>query len=91
MKEKDFIELGFLKISDEGVVCTDTVTGKVWIEDDFYYYTYDFAIGLSLISCSNDEVNEKGKWWAEVFNTEPNIKFVNTKDVKAFIKLINKL
>jgi hypothetical protein len=46
MTEKEIQLLGFEKQED----------GGMWIEDEFYYYTYDFAMCLCLISSSSDEV-----------------------------------
>lgn len=72
MKEQDLIDLGFQKQND----------------DDFYYYTYDFTKGLSLITNANDEVVDN-KWVVEIFNTEDEIRFTDKQDVNDLILLIN--
>ena len=72
MKEQDLIDLGFQKQND----------------DDFYYYTYDFTKGLSLITNANDEVVDN-KWVVEIFNTEDEIRFTDKQDVNDLIELIN--
>jgi hypothetical protein len=54
MTEKDLIDLGFEKVIGE------------LDEPDWYYYTYDFSPGLSLISCGSDELID-GEWVIEFF------------------------
>ena len=73
MKEQDLIDLGFTK----------------QVEEDFYYYVYDFARGFSLITSANDELIN-GKWVVEVFETSDKIQFTNIDSVKKLIELINK-
>ena len=73
MKEQDIIDLGFTKE----------------FGDNFYYYTYDLARGLALITQANDEV-EDNKWFVEFFDSHPAIRFTNKKPVKKLIKIINK-
>ena len=72
MKEQDVIDLGFTKELD----------------DNFYYYTYDFARGLSLITQASDEVVDN-KWFIEVFETDPTIRFTDKGLVEALIIIIN--
>lgn len=73
MKEQDIIDLGFTKE----------------FGDNFYYYTYDLARGLSLITQANDEVVDN-KWFVEVFETDIKIRFTDKKPIKKLIKIINK-
>ena len=73
MKEQDLINLGFTKE----------------VEEDFYYYVYDFTRGFSLITNANDELIN-GKWVVEVFETNDKIQFTNIDNVKKLIKIINK-
>ena len=87
MTEKELQLLGFEKQEDVGIEVSDD-KGNEWIEDEFYYYTYDIAMGFSLISNSNDEVGEDGQWFVEIFNTEPSIRFTEFGEVQAFINLI---
>lgn len=72
MKEQDLIDLGFTKE----------------FGDNFYYYTYDFARGFSLITQASDEVVDN-KWFVEVFETDQTIRFTNKGLVEALIIIIN--
>jgi len=72
MKEQDLVDLGF----------------KKELGDNFYYYTYDFARGFSLITQASDEVVDN-KWFVEVFETTPTIRFTNKGLVEALIIIIN--
>jgi hypothetical protein len=87
MTEKEIQLLGFEKQEDGGIEVLDDL-GGMWIEDEFYYYTYDIAMGLSLISSSSDEVGEAGEWFVEIFNTEPAIRFTEFGEVHALINLL---
>ena len=87
MTEKEIQLLGFEKQEDGGIEVSDDL-GGMWIEDEFYYYTYDIADGFSLISNSNDQVGEDGKWFVEIFNTEPAIRFTEFGEVQALINLL---
>lgn len=72
MKEQDLVDLGFTKE----------------FSDNFYYYTYDFERGFSLITQANDEVVDNN-WVVEVFETS-TIRFTDKKPIKELIKIINK-
>ena len=72
MKEQDIIDLGFTKK----------------FGDNFYYYTYDFTRGFSLITQSSDEVLDN-KWVVEVFDTDPTIGFTDKEHVESFINIMN--
>jgi len=76
MKEKELIALGFKRedVNEDGY--------------SFYYFTYDFGRGFSLISNSSDELVD-GKWFVEIFEEE-NIRFTNSSDVMALIDLIKR-
>jgi len=87
MTEKEIQLLGFEKQEDGGIEVSGDL-GGMWIEDEFHYYTYDIAMGLSLISNSSDEVGEDGKWFVEIFNTEPAIRFTEFGEVQALINLL---
>ena len=73
MKEQDLIDLEFTKEFGE----------------DFYYYVYDFARGLSLITQANDEV-VNNEWVVEFFDSNSAIAFTDKESVESLIKLINK-
>ncbi len=78
MKEQDIIDLGFTKE----------------FGDNFYYYTYDLASGLGLITQANDEV-VNNKWYVEFFDSPPydvanTIRFTDKESVETLIKIINK-
>ena len=76
MKEKELIALGFEKCYGEPD------------EPDWYYFTYDFGRGFSLITNASDELID-GKYVVEIFE-EPNIRFTTSSDVMAFIDLIKR-
>lgn len=80
MTEKDLIELGFERHDS-----FDIIDG----EPDFYYYYYDIVRGHSLITQASDEV-ENDKWFVEIFDTSPNVRWTNKEDVKTYIENIKK-
>ena len=73
MKEQDLVDLGFTKEFGE----------------DFYYYTYDLARGLSLITSANDEV-VNNEWFVEIFETNPALRFTVKEHVESLINIMNK-
>lgn len=72
MKEQDLIDLGFEKEFGDG----------------FYYYTYDFTNGFSLITNASDELLDN-KWAVEIFETDSKIIFTDKQDINDLILLIN--
>ena len=55
----------------------------------FYYYVYNIAKGLSLISCCNDElVNHE--WYVEFMDTEPKIIYNEFGKLQALINELEK-
>jgi len=76
MKEKELIALGFQRedVNEDG--------------HSFYYFTYDFGRGFSLISNASDELAD-GKWFVEVFEEE-SIRFTSSTEVMALIDLIKR-
>jgi hypothetical protein len=81
MTEQDIIKLGFER--------NDVTAEQSGYENDWYYYTYDFVSGLSLITTDNEEANKTG-WCVEFFDTNDKIRFTDVKNVEALINLINK-
>jgi len=77
MKENELIELGFEKCIGE------------LDEPDCYYYTYDFAPGLSLISCASDEVVDD-EWVVEFFEAE-EFQSKSKIDILQVIKAIERI
>jgi len=77
MKEKELIALGFKKCF-----------GEPDDQEGWYYYTYDFARGFSLITNASDELVD-GKWVVEVFEEE-SIRFTTITDITALIDLIKR-
>ena len=75
MKEQDLIDLGFERID-------------VSVGESFYYYTYDFTKGFSMISSDNYEAEEKG-WFIDIFD-DHCARLYSKEDVKTFIDLINR-
>ena len=63
---------------------------KCFIKDGYedpeedYYYAYDIAEGLSLITNCESEV-KGGQWFVEVFNTDPKIRFHEFSEVQALM------
>ena len=76
MTEKELKLLGFDKESIEDLDYENN-----------YYYVLDVVNGLTFISCSKDQV-EDDKWYVDIFNTEPTIRFKKFEEVQS---LINKL
>lgn len=85
MTEKELQILGFRREDIEGTRCSD-ILGNNWTEDESYYYVYDLALGFSLISSEFDEE----RLYVDIFNTKPTIRFDDIKELKRFIKLIEK-
>ena len=80
MKEKELIELGFEKVTPDP---------KVWEDENWHYYTYDFGNGsFSLISDDSTAV-EDDKWYVEVFEDE-SIRFTSKIELQQLIALIEK-
>jgi hypothetical protein len=83
MKEQDLVDLGFKKenASPDEILLSE-------FGDNFYYYTYNFVRGLSLITQASDEV-VNNEWVVEFFNFN-TICFTDKKSVEKLIKTINK-
>jgi hypothetical protein len=75
MTEREIQLLGFIK---EEI--------KEHDEDESYYYALDIVDGLTLITRSQDEIND-GEWYVEIFNTDPNIRFYSFGEVQSLINL----
>lgn len=52
---------------------------------NYHYYTYKIADGLSLISNASDAVKENEPWYVEIFNVDPEIRFNDFGEVQALI------
>lgn len=76
MKEKELLALGFEKCFGDSD------------EPDWYYFTYDFGRGFSLISNASDELVD-GKWVVEIFE-ESNIRFTSSSEIMVLIDLIKR-
>lgn len=74
MTENQIIELGFEKEFHAD-------------NEDLYYYTYDIALGLCLITQMNDEVKD-GNWYVEFFDTTPSIRFTEPEDLKQLLEIL---
>ena len=60
------------------------------LENDFYYYKYKIAEGFEFISNADDEVGEDKKWFIEIFNTDPIIRFTNPQQIQSLINMLEK-
>jgi len=78
MTERELILLGF---KSEEI--------KEHDEDDSYYYVLDIVDGLTFITPTNEEIKDE-KWYVEVFNTDPQIRFHNFGEVQALINQLTK-
>jgi hypothetical protein len=87
MTEQELQLLGFEKHSDEGIKCFDD-EGNEWIEDSYYYYVYKITQGLELISNIDSDVDENNQWFVEIFNTDPDVRFIEFNEVQMLINLI---
>lgn len=58
-------------------------------EDDSYYYVLDIVDGLTFITPTNEEIKD-GKWYVEVFNTDPQIRFTEFGEVQGLINQLTK-
>ena len=75
MTEEELIKLGFKKETEES-------------DPPFYYYSLDLVDGISFISSADDELIN-GEWIAELFNTNPAIKFKDAEELSKLINIIN--
>jgi len=84
MKEKDLIQLGFVKENS-----TDLIDGI----PSFYYYVKDIQ-SIALISNASDEIEGdiffdiEDRWFVEFFDT--NIRYYQLEDVKQLIAILEK-
>jgi len=76
MTERELILLGF---KSEEI--------KEYEEDDSYYYALDVVNGLTFITPTNEEIKD-GKWYVEIFNTDPLIRFHEMGEIQALINLL---
>jgi hypothetical protein len=58
-------------------------------EDDSYYYVLDIVDGLTFITPTNEEIKDD-KWYVEVFNTDPQIRFTEFGEVQGLINQLTK-
>lgn len=86
MTEKEIQLLGFKKYHEYGTLCEDS-TGKRWVEDEFYYYSYEVAKGFQFISSASNEIKD-GQWFVEFFDSDPAIRFTEFGEVQALINLL---
>jgi hypothetical protein len=53
-------------------------------EDESYYYVLDIVDGLTFITPTNEEIKDD-KWYIEIFNTDPLIRFNEFGEVQGLI------
>lgn len=78
MTERELILLGF---KSEEI--------KEHDEDETYYYVLDIVDGLTFITPTNEEIKDD-KWYVEVFNTDPLIRFHEFGEVQGLINQLTK-
>ena len=78
MTERELILLGF---KSEEINQHD--------EDESYYYALDIVNGLSFITPTNEEIKDNN-WYAEVFNTDPLIRFTEFGELQGLINTLTK-
>lgn len=76
MSEKELVKLGFKQEPIES-----------YGED--YYYFYSLVGEMGLISCALSDVTE-GKWFVDVFDAYPTIRYYEYGDVKELITAFKK-
>jgi hypothetical protein len=76
MTEQQLIKLGFDKEPIES-----------YSED--YYYFYSLVGEMGLISCALSDVTE-GKWFVDVFDSYPTIRYYEYEDVMDLINVFKK-
>lgn len=80
MKEQDIIHFGFER--------HDVTAEQSGNENDWYYYTYEFTGGFSLITCDSDEAERIREWYVEFFEVEQEIKFTDASKLQDLMDLI---
>lgn len=78
MTERELILLGF---KSEEI--------KEHEADDSYYYVLDIVDGLTFITPTNEEIKE-GRWYVDIFNTDPLIRFHEFGEVQALINQLER-
>ena len=78
MTERELILLGF---KSEEI--------KEHDEDESYYYALDIVDGLTFITPTNEEIKDNN-WYAEVFNTDPSIRFTEFGELQGLINTLTK-
>lgn len=73
MTEKELFLLGFEK---EEI--------KDYDDDNSYYYVLDVVDGLTFITPTNENFRD-GKWYVEIFNTQPSIRFTEFGQLQGLI------
>jgi hypothetical protein len=80
MKEKDLKKLGFSR---------EFTTDLVDDEPAFYYYTLEIE-NLCLISSDSDAAANSGNEWVVEIFSHPTFRFESAKQLKKFIRILNK-
>lgn len=88
MSEQELLDLGFERCEEDGLNFSEDFDA-VSADGAYYYYYRHIADGLGLISNESDDQIE-GRWYVEVFDTEPAIRFMNKKEVLDFLSIIEK-
>lgn len=78
MTEKEIQKLGF----EEQI---DNDNGKLW-----HYYTYKITTGVEFITPANDEIENDNGWYVEFFDSNPKIRFNDSRDLQIVINILEK-
>lgn len=87
MTEAQLQELGFIKVDDSIPSEAENIE---FPEPSFYYYVYELAHGLELVSNASDDIGVNGEWYVEFFDTYPPIRITDIEEVKVLINVIVK-
>ena len=60
------------------------------MDDNFHYYTYKIATGVEFITPANDEIENDNGWYVEFFDSDPKIRFNDSRDLQIVINIIEK-
>jgi len=54
----------------------------------YHYYTYKIADGVEFITPANDEIENDNGWYVEFFDSDPKIRFNDSRDLQTVINIL---